>query len=1458
MSKDKTKGNIHHKHSSVHTNHKHVTEETNSRSQLFHRSNTQIAYLTTECNDGYGNMLQIRVGNVSVLALADSGAMISVISHTFLKNVNRRVTLLPPLFEAVVGVGGTKHEVLYRVVLPIDINGNKVSQEFHVLEGHHSLILGLDFFNTHGVKLNFQAGTCCLGNGACVPLRKPPRKSVLVKTADVIHLPAGKELFCPVIFSYAPKSLVCMKPLVSLDQNYPDLVLVPGIDDPSGKVSVCKLVNRSDCDYHIPRNTGIALAKPLTIPDVMFNCDDAFNGDLAGLDFRGMTDTLTDSTSNQKERFKFNIDNVNLPEDDHNKLLAFLETNRDIFATDVSELGTASATPHIIDTGDAKPVTRRFYRANPIVREEIDKQIEILLRYNIIEPSTSRWTAPVVLVRKKDNSYRFVIDYRSLNKVTTKISYPLVRVEDVWDAIGRKSSGLFSIVDLCSGFWQIDLEESSREKTGFVTQNRQFQFCKLPMGLSNSPATFQKAMTDTLGNLLYDCAFSYIDDVIIFSKSDVNAHITDLAKVFQRLRKAGFKLKPSKCTFGASSVKYLGHILSKDGIFPNPTKTKVVEEFPTPKTTKHVRRFLGICNYYRRFIKDFGSIRTPLNDLLIKDNQFIWSEECEQAFQQLKSALTSAVMLKYAHPSKPYNLTCDASGSGIGYILSQNDDKGTDKVIAYGGRSLRTNEKAYSITEREGLAVVEGIREFQTYLTGSVFTVITDHKALKFIKDNEGGSGRLARWALELAGYDYEVKYKQGAANINADVLSRQYDDVTHEEVEKTSSVACQTEAEVMITPQIMSAAPTQSSDTVPQTDAQLDTLQQLPDVCFEPESHNEHLPSLTAIDIVTTDNPVGEDQLEIATDYNIESLQQNAPITKGIYNYLATGTKKPAGYTDKSLNRYILRDGILYHKLFLGTDTQGEEVEHFRLVIPEFGSIKTTDLRHTILTHYHNNIMGGSHQGFDRTHESIRRKYFWPGMYVAIKCYIRNCEDCQRSKIGGPCKPPPLKPLPIVGRFERWHMDFLGPLHMSSQNNKYILLVTDSFSRWPEAFAVPKDNAETVAKILYEEIFTKYGAPKTLVSDRGKHFMASLVASLCELFQVNRIHTSPYHPQSNSVCERFNAVIGQSLRTYVDENQLDWDVHLPGILMAYRATPAVRSTGMSPYYALFGEDMFLPLDRTLQPKSTLSKSVQEYLANTLGKIRLIHEMAKQNIEKHQGQYKHQHDKKASPPEFKVNQLVLMRRKKVPKGFSSKLCKPWLGPYYIEQVHQNNSYSLRDLTTHKRLQNRQHATRLKRFYGQPTVSDKTGTDGEHGTPPQPISNPAQISEPEEPEPKPPDTDDNDLADQLDSDHPNAAEDMSQGNAKDESDARELPTQEFETSDIDRIKKAAYYRQRKVYYVRFNSGKHNWIDAEHLPQALLTEFHHKYTNTGHVKKRVRAKSYFRPIYLLQFSPASKTT
>ena len=352
---------------------------------------------------------------------------------------------------------------------------------------------------------------------------------------------------------------------------------------------------------------------------------------------------------------------------------------------------------------------------------------------------------------------------------------------------------------------------------------------------------------------------------------------------------------------------------------------------------------------------------------------------------------------------------------------------------------------------------------------------------------------------------------------------------------------------------------------------------------------------------------------------------------------------------------------------------------------------------------------------------------------------------------------------------------------------------------------------------------------------------MASLVASLCELFQVNRIHTSPYHPQSNSVCERFNAVIGQSLRTYVDENQLDWDVHLLGILMAYRATPAVSSTGIL-YYALFGEDMFLPLDRTLQPKSNLPKSVQEYRASTLGKIRLIHDMARQNIEKHQGQYKHQHDKKASPPTFKVNQLVLMRRKKVPKGFSSKLCKPWLGPYYIEQVHQNNCYSLRDLTTHKRLQNRQHATRLKLFHRQPTVSDKTGTGEEQGAPsnanPPPRSNPAQAFDPK-------DTDSNDFADQLDPDHPT---EMSQGNAKDDSDTRELPTQEFQSSDIDKIKKAAYYKQRKIYYVRFKSGKHSWMDAEHHPQELLTTFHQKYTNTGHVKKRVRTKSYFRPIYL----------
>ena len=1093
---------------------------TECNDQSYSSKEPRVMQLALIPENGYGNLIKVQIGSASALALVDSGAQVSCLSHTFLKNINFKPVTLPPRFEAVVGVGGETHKVLNRVVLKLNIEGHKFTQDVHVLEGHHSVILGLDFLNNNNVQLNFDEGVLTFDNGISVSLQHPPRRTALGRTTTTVHILPNSEQTISLAFPNVQNRLIFMEPVHALQEFHPDLVVPPTVAHPQGRYTHCTLVNHSNHSIILPKFTAIGLATALFQPDVLYNSEDAFDGDLSGLDYRGMTSTSVSETKQSDITFDFS--NSTLSTSDRARLSEFLKTHRSVFATDIGELGSGKVAPHVIDTGDAPPVAQRFYRANPIIQAEIDRQIAELLKYNIIEPSTSMWRSPVVLVRKGDSSYRFAIDFRKLNKVTEKISFPLVRVEDVWDSIRQKKSSIFSLLDLNSGFWQLNLDPDTKHKTGFVTQNRQFQFRKLPFGLCNAPATFQKTMTEILGDTLYDCALVYVDDVIVHS-SDFDSHLADLERVLSRLKEAGLTLKPEKCKFSERSVKYLGHILSKDGIRPNPDKVKIVQDFLTPKTPRQVRKFLGLCNYYRRFMRDFGTLRGPLNDLLIKGKEFKWTHSCEHSFQMLNERLTGPVMLKFADPTDKYTLTCDASGTGIGFILSQKDQQGNDRVLAYGGRSLRREEKAYSITEREGLAVIEGIREYRTYLIGSIFDIVTDHKALTYIKASEGGTGRLARWALELAGCNYNIIYRKGAENINADILSWSDDPVhdpgsTHSK--SSFSVACQTDS---------------VSNNRDECDFDIEDLTIAPhlavieDALFHCDNPNGPLPSIAAIDINSEVSGQEESQLEITSLPDLK-IQQQSGNTGKILNYLLTSQNKPLGYTDLALSRYTVDDGLLYHQLCLGVDPSGKEMTRLHLVVTEEGPVTPGDLRHSIMEHYHHNLLGGAHQGFDRTYEAIRRKYFWPRMYVHVRNLVQSCAICQVAKASRHQKPAPLRPMPIVSRFERWHIDFLGPLHESSDNKKYILLLVDSFSRWPEAFALEKADARSVAEVLYEQIFTRYGAPKTLVSDRGKQFLAALVASLCELFKVKRVHTSPYHPQTNATCERFNAVIGQAL----------------------------------------------------------------------------------------------------------------------------------------------------------------------------------------------------------------------------------------------------------------------------------------------------------------------------------------
>ena len=309
-----------------------------------------------------------------------------------------------------------------------------------------------------------------------------------------------------------------------------------------------------------------------------------------------------------------------------------------------------------------------------------------------------------------------------------------------------------------AGYWQIELHPSAREKSAFVTHNGLYEFLVMPFGLTNSGASFQRLMGHILRGLEYRFALIYIDDIIIFSRS-VEEHLVHLEEVFRRLRQANVKLNPKKCSFVKQKVEYLGHVVTPEGVSPNPDKVRVVQEFPPPNNLKELRHFLGLANYYRRFVTGFSHIANPLNALTKKGVYLHWTEECAVAFDKLKCALVSAPILAYPSFKEPFLLFVDASSTGIGFTLAQVQNA-KEVVIAYNGRGLNQAERNYSTTEREALALVEGIKKFQPYLQNRKFTVVTDHSSLRWLMNVKDASGHLARWALLLQQYDFDIVHR--------------------------------------------------------------------------------------------------------------------------------------------------------------------------------------------------------------------------------------------------------------------------------------------------------------------------------------------------------------------------------------------------------------------------------------------------------------------------------------------------------------------------------------------------------------------------------------------------------------------------------------------------------------------------------------------------------------------------
>ena len=455
-------------------------------------------------------------------------------------------------------------------------------------------------------------------------------------------------------------------------------------------------------------------------------------------------------------------------------------SHHNVFALSDEELGETNLVEHEINLTDNTAITTPPRRLPYALRTELEEELERLLNTGCIEPSTSPYSSGLVLVWKKDGSLRVCVDYRALNRVTVPDRYPMPRIDELIDTVGKCQGKYFTALDLMKGYHQVKMAEGSKDKTAFTCHQGLFQYRRMPFGLTNAPATFQRLMATLFAGREWSFVFVYLDDLLVVSRS-IKEHVEHLGKVFQKLEEANLKLKPQKCKFAQEKIEYLGHTLTAKGVCPNDGKVQAVIECPRPQNIKEVKSFLGLVNYYRRHLQNLAVIARPLTALTRKGkcpNQVDWTEECEKAFNKVKELLTRAPMLRPPDLSKPFFLSTDASERGFGAVLEQEGEDKKRYPIAYASRQTNPAEQKYAPTELEVAALVFAVGHFEVYLLGNKVTVYTDHQALvsAFVSHLKSQTrGLLARWYLKLSRFlpQLELKYKPGSQNTAADALSR-------------------------------------------------------------------------------------------------------------------------------------------------------------------------------------------------------------------------------------------------------------------------------------------------------------------------------------------------------------------------------------------------------------------------------------------------------------------------------------------------------------------------------------------------------------------------------------------------------------------------------------------------------------------------------------------------------------
>jgi hypothetical protein len=889
----------------------------------------------------------------------------------------------------------------------------------------------------------------------------------------------------------------------------------------------------------------------------------------------------------------------------------------DVFSIN-GELGACDWLMFRIETGNNPPV-RSPVRPIPIhYREDVKKIYLGYLRNKIVSHSVSEWNSGMTVATKKDGSLRCCVDLREVNKITQVPNYPLPRTETILENLqGKKFAG---ICDLANGFHNMLLHPDDRKKTAVsipIEGIGHVEYNRVLFGAAGAPARFQALLEKVLRPLNI---LPMMDDVA-FGGETFEEMLQTTRKVFLRFRQANLKAKPQKCTLVAKRIKILGHEWTPAGIHTDPDKTVKIVEWPEPHNVTELKGFIGLCSYYSKFIQDFAGKAAPLHRLTHKSVEFGWTKPAQEAFDLLKELLVSApVLTLYCPNGGKIIISTDASNVSIGMVLAQ-EQEGAERTLAYHSRLLIPAEKNYCISQRELLAIVEAVKTWHHYVAGAPFLCRSDHRPLEWLHKLKAPQGRLARWIERLSPYQFEIQYARPALIPHADALSRY------------PVRPCPADCPRCVRVERM-------DERANDVSARATTLQTAPE--------------FTAAEWISGQNsdPYIEPILRAKQTDCKPTLEQAAALSSDAHALFL------------QYDSLVFKDGLLY-RTFVHNSGDPEK-GMLQLVVPR-AMVKS------ILETYHGAPGSGSHSGVSRTLNMIRQRFYWPNYSADVRDFVMSCEICGQKRGGGPRNRAPLRLYHEGSIFGRWNVDIAGPFPTSTDGYKYALVAVEGLTSFPEVIPMKGATAVDVAKALVQ-IWSRYGACRTIRTDQGRAFEAKVLEEVLRIFQIRRTRCTPARPQANGKVERFIGTLKVALSKYVQLNQRNWPEIIPLILLTYRAAEH-SALKYSPAELMYGRRLVLPADLLTcppnPPPTTLPERLREYPAKLRDTLRQLHDEAATNLRSAAKVMKERYDRTARVTPFQIGDRVWYRDPRRQLGHNPKLQRDWESGWVIREVYND-------------------------------------------------------------------------------------------------------------------------------------------------------------------------------------------